>query len=608
PLNIDYLIDYAEGLSNLKFSFTTLLTFSVSMEGFSSRPLFRFLTQPNVVSTINSITADSIFDYYMREGLNSDFSQLYHMLAKDLEEVLKSNFFNEDITRVLRDINVNWEVSKHFVIAVAHMILIGGNLGIAVTQVWKSGIATWKKQRIQAYKHEKEINKQKTHREIQFQMSTTKYQKGVATVVEAEIDEWTKEAVNKRPHDDNESQDPSLIESDLIEFEKMTDKSCSKPLEILSTGSFVDLRQGGCYYLDKTHFIHKIEDLKTHAILSLRPRRFGKTLFLSTLSSYYDIKNRDRFEQLFGDLYIGKNPTPLASSFLVLELNFSGLRTSTTYNIFDEDFHRSLNIFMSEFMYRYQQELGQHFQIYDENTNALANFSNLLKAVRLSEHKLYVFIDEYDASMNETLKNKPIFQDLTNHKKEGDSVKSKIELIESSFKQFYSRLKTACDKGIAYVFQTGVTPIVMAEFTSGFNISTDLALREEFWNLYGFKKSEVEVLLENISENGFPNDIKNGIIKWLENEYGDIILTLIKKNVYSIPLLRFPPDPHTLPSQTTLDLIVDNPLGKSILTEAIGQFSLESKNGIEQRFRLANIRELATDLFGFRIIFQKENS
>jgi len=75
------------------------------MEGFSSRPLFQFLTQPNVA--INSITADSIFDYYMRERPNSDFSQLYHMLAKDLEEVLKSNFFNEDITRILRDINVN---------------------------------------------------------------------------------------------------------------------------------------------------------------------------------------------------------------------------------------------------------------------------------------------------------------------------------------------------------------------------------------------------------------------------------------------------------------------------------------------------------------------
>ncbi|CAI2199866.1 17351_t:CDS:2, partial [Funneliformis geosporum] len=235
------------------------------------------------------------------------------------------------------------------------------------------------------------------------QKSITKYQKGVATVIEAEIDEWTKEVIKttKDPasafsaDDDNESQNPSLIESDLIEFEKITDKSCLKPLEILST-----------------------ENLKTHAILSLHPRHFGKTLFLSTLSSYYNIKNRDRFEQLFGDLYIGKNPTLLASSFLVFELNFSGLRTNTTYNIFDEDLYQSLNIFILEFMYQYQQELEQHFQIYDENTNALANFSNLLKAVWLNEYKLYVFIDEYDASINETFKNETIFQDLTNHKKE----------------------------------------------------------------------------------------------------------------------------------------------------------------------------------------------
>ena len=85
------------------------------MEGFSSRPLFRFLTQPNVVSAINSITADSILDYYMRERPNSDFSQLYHAISKDLEEILESSFFNGDMTRILKDIRDNWDVSKHFV-------------------------------------------------------------------------------------------------------------------------------------------------------------------------------------------------------------------------------------------------------------------------------------------------------------------------------------------------------------------------------------------------------------------------------------------------------------------------------------------------------------
>ncbi|CAG8643742.1 11587_t:CDS:2, partial [Paraglomus brasilianum] len=378
---------------------------------------------------------------------------------------------------------------------------------------------------------------------------------------------------------------------------------------IVSTGSFTELRESGGYYRDKTHFITKIEDLEARAILSLRPRRFGKSLFLSTLSSYYDIKNRERFKQLFADLYIGKNPTKLASSFLVLKLNFAGLRINSTFEIFEEDFHESLNRFMSVFMNRYRQELGDYFRPVNENKSALNNFMMLLEAVQLSGRKLYVCIDEYDAGMNEALKNETILQPLIAH--HSTSVQSKVEKIESSFKQFYSRLKYACDEGIARVFQTGVTPVVMTEFTSGFNISKDLALREEFWDLYGFKKSEIELLLDNSL--GLPSDVKGGIMEWLkeendeyffnsdqtegifnparvlyciemlmgkkkkliDNDYQDTS-TIIKK------LLGFPPDPQTLPSQTTLDLIVNNPLGKSILTEALNRCPLKSRNGIEQ--------------------------
>ncbi|CAG8668706.1 3613_t:CDS:1, partial [Paraglomus occultum] len=119
----------------------------------------------------------------------------------------------------------------------------------------------------------------------------------------------------------------------------LSDAPSSKTLKIFSEELFIDLRQESGYYLDKTAFISKIEDLNARAIPSLRPRRFGKTLFLSTLFSYYDIKNREQFEQLFGDLYIGKNPTPLASSFLILKRNFAGLRTNETYDVFNADFH-----------------------------------------------------------------------------------------------------------------------------------------------------------------------------------------------------------------------------------------------------------------------------
>ncbi|CAG8706843.1 254_t:CDS:2, partial [Cetraspora pellucida] len=121
--------------------------------------------------------------------------------------------------------------------------------------------------------------------------------------------------------------------------------------------------------------------------------------------------------------------------------------------------------------------------VIDENVDALANFLRLLKAVQSSDHKLYVFIDEYDASMNEALRNKTI---LTHHqKKENAIIKNKIELIES------------------------------------FNISSNLVLLDEFWDLYGFKKSEIEFLLDNIFGNSFSFSIKNRIMKWLKDKYAE---------------------------------------------------------------------------------------
>ncbi|CAG8640822.1 3229_t:CDS:2 [Acaulospora morrowiae] len=286
----------------------------------------------------------------------------------------------------------------------------------------------------------------------------------------------------------------------------------SDTLEIYSTGSFDDLRREGCYYLDKTHFISKIEALRAPAILSLRPRSFGKTLFLSTLSSYYDIKNRERSEQLFGDLYIGKNPTKLASSFLVLKFNFIGLRTNSTFEIFEENFNTGLNRFMSRFMNRYRQELGEYFRTVCINKDPLDNFMMLLEVVQLSDRKLYVCIDEYDACMNEALKNETLLQSLNAYN--NSSVQSKVEKIESSFKQFYGLLKYACDEGIARIFQTGVTPLVLTEF----NISKDLALIEEFWDMYGFKKSEIEFLLDKAFGNRLSANIKEEIMSWLKEE------------------------------------------------------------------------------------------
>jgi hypothetical protein len=175
-------------------------------------------------------------------------------------------------------------------------------------------------------------------------------------------------------------------------FSRFLTSTPSKSLKVFPTGSFVDLRRNGGYYLDKTHFIPEIENLNYPAILSLRPHCFGKSLFLSALSSYYDINNRgEKFEQLFGDLYIGKNPTPLATSFNVLHFDFSELYNRTDSETFEIKFHKFLNESMLKFKEKYYNYGFLPYFDGNDLWRALTYFSELLKTsrkvfVNLSDH------------------------------------------------------------------------------------------------------------------------------------------------------------------------------------------------------------------------------
>ena len=92
--------------------------------------------------------------------------------------------------------------------------------------------------------------------------------------------------------------------------------------------NYEELIEDGYYYVDKTMYIEKLENLAEKRILFLRPRKFGKTLFTSTLENYYDVKKVDKFEKLYGETYIGKNPTRLKNSYNILKFNFSGIDTT----------------------------------------------------------------------------------------------------------------------------------------------------------------------------------------------------------------------------------------------------------------------------------------
>ena len=131
------------------------------------------------------------------------------------------------------------------------------------------------------------------------------------------------------------------------------------------------------YYVDKTKYIEQLENLAEPYIMFLRPRKFGKTLFTSVLENYYDIKKKDEFEELFGETYIGKNPTKLKNSYYILRFNFSGIDTTdneATINGFKKEVASSIKLFVDNY------KLDFYINEDDDAENIL---DNLFKAFRI---------------------------------------------------------------------------------------------------------------------------------------------------------------------------------------------------------------------------------
>ena len=157
--------------------------------------------------------------------------------------------------------------------------------------------------------------------------------------------------------------------------------------------------ENGYYYVDKTSYIEKLENLPETYIMFLRPRKFGKTLFTSTLENYYDIKKVDKFEKLFGNTYMGKNPTKLKNSYYILKFNFSGIDTSNEETTM-KGFKREVASSIKKFVDKYQ--LDFYVNMEDEAEGIL---DNLIKSfdIQRPEEKIYVIVDEYDHFANELL-------------------------------------------------------------------------------------------------------------------------------------------------------------------------------------------------------------
>ena len=236
----------------------------------------------------------------------------------------------------------------------------------------------------------------------------------------------------------------------------------------------------GYYYVDKTMYIEKLENLPETNIMFLRPRKFGKTLFTSVLENYYDKNKKDSFEKLYGNTYIGKNPTKLKNSYCILRFNFSGINTEneeTTMKGFKEKVTISIDGFTKKY--------GIEFYINPDQTVEGITRS-LIEAFKIQkpQEKIYIIIDEYDHFANELLGFNPEqFRGLV-------SKNGKV-------RKWYEILKKGTETVVDRIFITGVAPITLDSLTSGFNIGTDITQDEEFNEMIGFTEEELKEILKN---------------------------------------------------------------------------------------------------------------
>ena len=246
--------------------------------------------------------------------------------------------------------------------------------------------------------------------------------------------------------------------------------------------NFADIRLDNYYYVDKTSFIPVIEQ-SDRFFFFIRPRRFGKSLTLNMLQHYYDVRTRDKFDALFGDLYIGKHPTRDRNSYLVLYLNFSGI--SGELHNYRQGLDAHCNTSFDYFCDIYAEYLPKGIkEVLNEKAGAVEQLDYLYHQCELAGQQIYLFIDEYDHFTNALLSDAESIHRYTEetHK-------------EGYLRAFFNRVKAGTYSSIKRCFITGVSPVTMDDLTSGFNIGTNYSLTPKFNAMMGFTEDEVREML-----------------------------------------------------------------------------------------------------------------
>ncbi|WP_373838589.1 ATP-binding protein [Methanospirillum sp.] len=271
--------------------------------------------------------------------------------------------------------------------------------------------------------------------------------------------------------------------------------------------NYAEIITKNAYLIDKTSYIKNLDNIQNPVFL--RPRRFGKSLLCSMLEHYFDINHGDNFQELFGQTWIGTNPTKNHNTYIILKYDFSVIPISDNLSEIEQNFNRYCVGKLNQIR-NYYPQFFQSFPVIlpDENiSTALALWLDNLKQSGLP--RVYVIIDEYDNFVNQL---------ITGNK---DHLYEEITSGDSFFRTFFKVLKEGRQTGaVANVFITGVLPITIDDLTSSYNIGTFLTLDRSFEHMLGFTQTEVNSLMDLIYQDyAFDPSTRKQIDEVIKSQY-----------------------------------------------------------------------------------------
>jgi hypothetical protein len=354
----------------------------------------------------------------------------------------------------------------------------------------------------------------------------------------------------------------------------------------------------GYFYCDRTDKIPLLENTKSQ--LFIRPRRFGKSLVLSMLENYYDVAKKDEFEAIFGGLKVGKNPTALRNSYFILKFDFSCVDPTGSAEDVKKALFNHINARINDFYKIYNYKGVNLPTIEIDREDALYSIDSLITSVRMTPYPVYLLIDEYDNFANTV---------MMGVQRSSEGRYEALVHEEGPLRTFFKAIKSSTSGSMFdRVFITGVSPVVISDITSGYNIAKNVYFEPEYNDLCGFRQAELEDVIKKIvDECGLEKEKIQEAVDMMQTYYNGYTFSYSADEPVYNPTLsiyfleqfekscQYPRemlDDNLAVDESKLEYIAQIPRGSDLLMSLMENDQQVVASRISKRF---GIREMLTD-------------